>query len=321
MSHLTQIQRYQILVYKEAGKTNAEIARLIGKDATSIGREMRRNGTRSGDYHPDEAQQQYQSRLHSKPKRKAFTAEIRGYVEEKLALKWSPEQISMRGRDDGHTVPSHEAIYQYVYRDKQQGGELYMHLRNRGRRYRRRLGTNDRRGAIPDRVGIDQRPAEVADRLRFGDLEIGTVVGKDHQGGLLTINDRCTGRLWIRLLRKRVAAEVAAAALEALGSLKGQLHTITSDNGKEFAEHKVMARELNISFYFADPGCSWQRGANENANRLIRQFFPKRTDFSSVTKEEVEYAEMLLNNRPRKRLAYKTPIEKFKEVLTHAFIS
>lgn len=113
---------------------------------------------------------------------------------------------------------------------------------------------------------------------------------------------------------------MAAAALEALGSLKGLLHTITSDNGKEFAEHKVMARELNISFFFAESGCSWQRGSNENTNRLIRQFFPKRTDFISVTMEEVEYAEMLLNNRPIKQLAYKTPIEKFKEVLTPAFI-
>ena len=157
----------------------------------------------------------------------------------------------------------------------------------------------------------------IQSRKRFGDLEIDTVIGSNHKGALVTINDRLTSKVWIRKLSGKDAAPLALKIIEALQPIKDLIHTITADNGKEFAKHQEIADKLEISFYFCKPFHSWERGANENMNGLIRQYIPKGTDFSGITDEFVAWVEEKLNNRPRKRLGYLTPNEKFNLLLTN----
>lgn len=152
-------------------------------------------------------------------------------------------------------------------------------------------------------------------RVRFGDLEVDTVIGANHRGALLTIIDRLSGYLWIRKLEGKNAAELVGKALKVLLHWKPWLHTITADNGKEFAENEAIAKDLGILFYLAKPYHSWERGANENANGLIRQFFPKKTCLDTISHEQVLWVERLLNKRPRKRLGFLTPKEKLEELL------
>ena len=152
------------------------------------------------------------------------------------------------------------------------------------------------------------------EKVRFGDLEIDTVIGKNHKGALLTINDRVSGVVWIRLLSGKEAGPLTEAAVKALMPIKSLIHTITADNGKEFSSHEKIAKDLGIFIYFAKPYHSWERGANENTNGLIRQYFPKGTDFGGITHEQVLQVQNILNSRPRKRLGYMTPLQKFKQL-------
>ena len=210
---------------------------------------------------------------------------------------------------------SHESIYNYIWSDKRKGGDLYIHLRNQGKRYRKRGGSKDQRGLITNRIPINKRPKEVEEKSRFGDLEIDTIIGKDHQGAIVTINDRKTGLLKMKKVESKEAKPVRNATLEVLEEWKPMLHTITSDNGKEFALHQEIASSLDIDFYFAEPYHSWQRGANENLNGLIRQYIPKKTKFKEVTDDYIKEIETKLNNRPRKRFGYKSPNQQFAETL------
>ncbi len=198
-------------------------------------------------------------------------------------------------------------------RPKDLGRSLRHKRKKKGSRGRR----NERRGQIRNRKGIELRPPEVDRKERFGDLEIDTVIGRTKKGALLTINDRAGMVLWIRKLGGKNAEELADAAVAALRPLKklGVLHTITSDNGKEFARHEKIARKLGVEFFFARPYRSCDRGANENMNGLVRQYLPKGTDFGNVTPEDVRKIEERLNSRPRKRLDYMTP----KEYILHKF--
>ena len=191
---------------------------------------------------------------------------------------------------------------------------MFKHLRRKGRHYAKRGSKTNGRGFIKNRVDIDQRPSIVDEKVRFGDLEIDTIIGKNHKGALLTINDRVTGLVWIRCLSGKEAEPLTKAAVKALMPIKELIHTITADNGKEFSFHEKIAEKLNSLIYFANPYHSWERGANENTNGLIRQYFPKGTDFGNITQEQVMRVQNILNSRPRKRLGYMTPKEKFKQL-------
>lgn len=215
----------------------------------------------------------------------------------------------------GISIVSKETIYQYIWKDKRQGGLLYKHLRTKGKRYRKRGDSNDKRGLMTDRVDISMRPEVVDKKFRIGDLEIDLVIGSDHKGALLTINDRATGILFMDKIENKEANVVQAKAIELLDDWKPFIHTITSDNGKEFANHKEIAQALDIDYYFAKPYHSWERGANENLNGLVRQYFPKKTNFENINKQEVERVIKILNNRPRKRFGYKNPNEIFAQKL------
>jgi IS30 family transposase len=231
---------------------------------------------------------------------------------------YSPEQIVGTALKDGLPCVSIERIYQFIWKDKKAGGKYFKHLRTKGKRYNKRGHLKGKRGILVNRVDIDLRPAVVEEKIRLGDLEMDLVIGKDHKGALLTINDRASGKLKMGKVESKEASEIEAKALELLEDWKPYLHTITTDNGKEFANHENIAKMLEIAFYFAKPYQSWQRGANENLNGLIRQYFPKKYDFSLITPQRITEVENILNNRPRKRFGYKTPNEIFKQKLKTA---
>lgn len=321
MKHLTIEQRYKICAYYQARMSIKEIANLIGVHRSTVWREIQRNcDKRNGEYKPELAQKKYEYRLQSRGHHIKFDDDLKIQVNILLSKGYSPEQIAGFMRSRGQEIVSHETIYQYIWNDKKNGNkELYKHLRRHGRKHRKRGDKTNGRGFIKNRVDIDQRPKIVDDKVRFGDLEIDTIIGKNHKGALLTINDRVTGLVWIRLLSGKEADPLTKAAIAALMPFKNQIHTITADNGKEFSYHEKIASSLSISIYFAKPYHSWERGANENLNGLIRQYFPKGTDFRTITPEQVMQVQDILNSRPRKRLGYMTPKEKYKLLTNYEF--
>ena len=305
MAHLTLGERYEISTMLKLGIPKYEIAASVGKAPSTIYRELRRNADgRSGEYRPELAQRKAGAGHRQKEKHRALTPQVREYVIEKLGDDLSPEQIRGRAEMEGRACVSHERIYQLVWRDKQDGGGLYPHLRTKGNRYRKRGGRQAGRGHIPNGTDIGQRPAVVGKKQRIGDLEIDLVVGKDHKGALLTINDRATGALRMGHVKSKEAAEVEMATIGLLDDWRPFIRTITSDNGREFANHERIAEELAIDFYFARPYHSWERGANENLNGLVRQYFPKGASLENIDEKAVKEAVDKPNNRPRKRYGY-----------------
>jgi IS30 family transposase len=306
-TQLTEPQRYQIYSLKKMGHNQPEIAESIGVDKSTISRELRRNSGQRN-YRPKQAHEKTLARRKGGQSR--ITAETWQMVEEKLRMDWSPEQISGRLKEEGTQV-SHEHIYQYVYADKRVGGDLWKHLRCQKKR-RKRTGNYERRGKIPDRVSIEQRPAIVDERSRLGDWEVDLLVGKGHQGAVVTLTERKSGFTLLRRVPTKQADLVMAAIIELLSWIK-HLLTITADNGKEFAKHTHISQALNVPIFFAHPYSSWERGTNENTNGLIRQYLPKSRNLTTVTTQEELMIMDRLNLRPRKRLAFKTPFEVFFE--------
>ena len=312
MSHLTEGQRYEISALLQAGKSRKEICAIIDKDKSVLSRELRRNcDRRSGKYNACLAQRKYEERLYTKPKRIHFTEEVKTLVINGLKEDFSPEQIAGRAKLEGKDCVSHERIYQFVWQDKKHNGTLFQHLRNKGKKYKKRGNYKSTRGIIKDRVSIHDRPEIVEKRERFGDLEIDTIVGKGNKGAIFTATDRHSMMEWIVKLDGKNADSLAKKVSEKMMNFKDLLHTMTADNGKEFAEHKQIAQLLNINFYFADPYKSCQRGLNENHNRLIRQYIPKKANFENIDNKYVNFVQNKLNNRPRKKIGFLTPNEKF----------
>ena len=312
MHQLTKEQRYTISAMLERGCSQKNIADTIGVHKSTISRELKRNcDQRSGCYRHELAQRKCEQRRKSRDRPVRFTAEIRQRVEAMLRDGLSPEQIAGRCRLKELPCVSHERIYQHIWADKRGGGTLHSFLRRRGRRYRKRGAAKDTRGIIPNRMSIDQRPPEVNLKQRFGDIEIDLVLGRGQQRTLLTANDRATRLCWIALLEGKQADGVSHEIVRLLEPYKEQLHTITSDNGKEFAGHVGIAQALGIDYYFAHPYHSWERGANENMNGLIRQYAPKQSTFEELTQQDIELIMNRLNNRPRKCLGFMTPNEFF----------
>ncbi len=300
-THITQEERYQIYALKKAGHKQNEIAEVLERSGSTISRELSRNGGRRG-YRPKQA--------HGKSvERQAINARTIDdatwqFAQDRLLEQWSPEQIS------GHATISPETVYQRVYANKRAGGLLWKNLRCQKLR-KKRYGKAERRGTIPNRLSIDDRPAVVETRSRIGDWEADTVIGKNHRQAIVSIVERKTGFTLIRKVERKTAQAVSQAMIELLKPHRKKVHTITSDNGKEFAGHEEIADKLKADFYFAHPYSSWERGTNENTNGLIRQYFPKNRDFTTITQQEIDMAMERLNNRPRKRLGYKTPSQVF----------
>ena len=305
---LTREQRYQIYALKKAAHSRTEIAAILGVHKSTIGRELARNSGGRG-YRPKQAQELVRAR-HLAAYRPRISARTWARVEKLLRQQWSPEQVAGRLRLEGQPGVSHERIYQHIYADKRAGGTLHLCLRCQKRR-RKRYGQHSRRGQIPNRVGIEARPQVVAEKRRMGDWEADTISGAAHRGAILSLTERKSKLVRLRKVERNTAQAVAASSLALLGGLSARVHTITSDNGREFADHERIASGLRAKFYFAHPYSSWERGLNENTNGLVRQYFPKKSDFSKITDRQIERVAERLNNRPRKTLGYKTPNEVF----------
>jgi IS30 family transposase len=274
-------------------------------------RELKRNRDTVRGYNADLAQIKSTKIQMQKKKRFSLTKTIEKYIRAKLKLDWSPEQIAGRMKLDIGVSVVHETIYRYIYANKSTGGKLYTYLRHKNKKYHKRSNEYKARGTLIDRVMIDERPKIVEKKSRIGDLEIDTVIGKNHIGALITVVDRKSKFTLIKNVPSKEAAVVSKALIEMIRPIKAITHTITSDNGKEFAYHKEIAAALDICFYFANPYHSWERGLNEHTNGLIRQYLPKKSEFINVSKDEIIMIQNRLNHRPRKVLGYKTPYEVF----------
>lgn len=311
---LTYEQRNEIYALLKAGLNQTQIADILGVDKSTISREIRRNTGLKG-YRPKQAHQRAADRRRCADKHIRFNDQLRTVVKTYLKADWSPEQISGWLKKQNRPWVSHETIYQYVIADQENGGDLYTHLRCGRKKRRKRIKTNDRRGQIPNRVSIDERPQIVDEKKRIGDWEIDTIIGKHHKGAIVTAVERSTKFTCIRRVPKKEAALVAKALVDMLKPYKDRVLTITSDNGKEFAEHEFIARELDALFYFAHPYSSWERGLNENTNGLIRQYCPKKSCFLKISDTFVATVQDKLNNRPRKTLDFDTPNQLFSKSL------
>jgi IS30 family transposase len=306
---LTSGQRYQISALTKIGYGATEIAKELEVHKSTISRELSRNRGQRG-YRPKQADEKARERREQGGSKKRIPAEIWERVEERVCQDWSPEQVSGWLKKNQGVRVSHEWIYQHILADQQAGGKLYTHLRHHGKR-RKRYGMYDRRGNLPNRVSIEERPEVVAQRERLGDWEIDTLVGTGHRGALVSLVERKSRYTLLQPVTQRLATLVADATISLLHPLTNFVHTITGDNGKEFAEHVRIAETLKASFYFAHPYSAWERGTNENTNGLVRQYFPKGTDFSTVSLSEAKVAVDKLNHRPRKCLDFQTPFEVF----------
>lgn len=317
MKHLTSDQRYEISAFLKAGLNKSQIAEQLHVHKSTISREIRRNGySRYRVYKPKIAQARAEYRwLHRKLPRR-FKEEVKETARRLLERGFSPEQIVGYCRKHDIKMVSHETLYQWIWWDKKHKGTLYKNLRQRGRRHTKRGNSRKRRGVIPNRVDISERPAIVAERNRFGDVEIDTIVGGVRGQHILTIVDRAAGIGLLRKLKKGTAEETADELIDILKDFAriGILKTITADNGLQFAAHEKVADALNCDFYFARPYHSWERGSNENFNGLVRQYIPKGTNFDEITVEFLGQVEESLNNRPRRRYGFSTPLERFSEL-------
>jgi len=309
---ITLEQRYEISGYSQAGFNESQIAKLLGFHKSTINRELNRNGSISF-YDPEKAQKKAVHRRKTALKSVRFTGEMKKLIIRRLKEEWSPEQICGRCKADNIDMVSHESIYQFVWKNKGTGGELYRHLRNSHKKKKKRYNAKDNRGIIPDRVFIDERPGIVEEKSRIGDWEIDTVIGANHKGAIVTIVDRFSKYLCMAKVKNKKAEIVKDATVTLLSPVKDKVLTITADNGKEFAYHKKISKKLNAEVYFAHPYHSWERGLNENTNKLVRQYFPKKMSFVDIKDDEIQIVEKKLNDRPRKLLKYKTPYEVFYE--------
>jgi len=307
-TQLTREQRYQISALLKMEHNHTEIADLLHVHKSTIGRAINRNRGWRGD-RPRQADQKACDRR-KMPRRIACMPWEE--VDVRLRQDWSPEQISGWLNKHPRVRISHEWIYRHILADQLSGGDLYTHLRCQKKR-RKRYGKHDYRGKIPDRVSIEVRPAIVEQPERLGDWEIDTLIGKGHHGALVSLVERKSRFTLLQPVDQCQAELVSQATISLLKPFAEKVLTITADNGKEFANHAQIAEALEAAFYFAHPYSAWERGTNENTNGLVRQYFPKNTNFLLSTFKDVLSITDKLNHRPRKCLDFLTPFEVFLE--------
>jgi len=309
-SHLSLEEREVIAHMHRAGSTQTQIADRLGRHKSTISRELRRNRSPNG-YWAVAAQRKAGRRRSERPwKAKMDRPEVRRYVAKRLRWRWSPDEIAGRSRSDfpgdRRRQISPPTIYAWIRGEQARGRQWQRYLRRLGRK----RPEAEKRGKLPASVSIEGRPAVVDRRGRYGDWEGDTIVGANRRGGAVTLVERKSGYLLLGRVRDLRAATVRQAAAGRYLTTPASLRkTLTLDNGKEFAEHEQLEVEAALKIYFAKPYSAWQRGTNENTNGLIRQFFPKGTDLANIPEHRFTRVQQLLNDRPRKRLGYRTPNE------------
>lgn len=307
---LTQSQRYVISALKERDHTQKEIAEELDVNPSTVSRELTRNSI-DGEYDPEQANRKAMNRKKGK-RSKRIDQQDWSMVEKLIRKEWSPEQVSSRLEQKGKLDISHTYIYNYIWEDKRNGGDLYENLRHDNEN-RTPYGSGNSSELLKNRTSIDERPDVVDERDRVGDWEADLIIGKGHEGAMLTVVERKTRLVLMRPLEGKSAEEVARELVNSLSEYSDRVRTLTHDNGGEFAEHEKTAEALQADVYFAHPYSSWERGAVENMNGLIRQYYPKDQSLDDLNKREVIRTQMKLNSRPRKCLDWKTPFEAFFE--------
>jgi IS30 family transposase len=318
--HLTPKERYFIYHMKMARWSSARIGRTLGRHRSTIDREVKRNASFCGQYLDDVAQRKTVARRQAAARRPCTgDAGLMAHVEAMIQAHWSPEQIagrlevappnSLQGRALSHTT-----IYRWIWANPKRSKWLRPYLRVAWRKRRKPYGKPSKRGQIPNRVSIDDRPAVVDARERLGDWEGDTMVGKGHSGYVVTSVERASRYTVARKLDAATADATEQALVAAMRRLPaGKRRTQTLDNGREFARHESIAARLGLDVYFAHPYRSWERGTCENTNGLLRQYLPKKMDFAALTDRQLASYVRQLNHRPRKCLNYRTPAEVFHE--------
>ena len=307
MKHLTKEQRYQIKAYLNCNKSKLFIAESLQVDKGTIYRELNRNSTKRGLYNPDFAQELAIERKERFGRNRKFTPTIKKYVKQKIEQEqWSPEQIEGYCKVNNIPMVSYERIYQFVRENKIQGGFLYKHLRHQLKHRKRPV--SGKQQTIKDKISIELRGDLINNKERFGDWEIDLIIGKDGKGAILTIVERTTAFLLMKKLPfGKNAEELTKAVVQLLFPYKDFVHSITSDNGTEFASHKKISKKLLTQFFFALPYSSWERGLSEYTNKLVRQYIPKKSIFNHYNNNQIKEIQHKINRRPRKNLNYKNP--------------
>jgi transposase, IS30 family len=311
-TQLTEGERNQIYILNKEGFRPSKIAQRIDRDPSTVSRELKRNRGGCG-YRAKQAHDLANRRRSNASSGTRISPEAWAYAIEKLEKEqWSPEQIAGRiEKDIGKTV-SHEFIYQKVYEDRKAGGDLHKNLRHGHKKRKKRCNPGAARagrGHIKNRRDIAERPAHVEKRKTFGHWEIDTIIGKGQSGAAITIVERKSRYTIVIPLKNRLSRIVAEETIKALKSIAHTVKSITADNGKEFAQHECVAEALGLDYYFATPYHSWERGTNENANGLIRQYIPKTASILDISRDDAQLIMNKLNNRPRKILNFQTPAE------------
>ena len=308
---LTSEQRYTISVLLQNRTKQKKIAKAINVSPSTVSREIRRNSGVRGRYNWETAQANAVQAKRRKLGNHSIDKDVMEEAKHLLVTEqWSPEQISGVLAKDGKYV-SHETIYRMIRKDKAEGGTLYKHCRHKLKHRARVVGS--RRISIPNRTSISERPTEV-DGKRFGDFEMDTIVGRGNHGAIVTLIERSTSMLFMRKLKKgKNAKELARTVIHLLSPFKEYVKSITTDNGTEFACHEMIGKSLGVNIYFTNPYASWQKGAIENANGLIRQYVPKTETFEHISHQQSTKYAKKINTRPRKKLEFKTPHECFYE--------
>jgi IS30 family transposase len=311
---LSPEERYMLAALRKQGFNKAQIARALGRHRSTVGRELRRNSTRAdGRYRASTAQERTNGRRSRSRRNQRFSAEDFALIDELLRRQWSPEQVAGHLRREGRLSVSHETIYRHVWRDKREGGTLYTHLRGVRKRRRKRYGAYDSRGRLAGKRMISERPAEVEAREVVGHWEADTVMGAGTKDCVLTLVERKTGLMLVGKLADRTADGLSRRAAGLIKRHRARFETVTADNGTEFHGYEGIERRTGVLFYFARPYHSWERGSNENANGLLRQYLPKGESMAGLTQQRCNAIAAKLNTRPRKRLGFRTPLECFNE--------
>ena len=323
--HLTARERMTLFYLRQQGRSFREIGRHLGRHHSTLSREFKRNSRPYTSGYCDRMAQHYavkrkqQRRL---PKVNNY-APLRAFVQTHLKLGWSPEIIAGRLRRLYARQPamqiSHESIYQWLYREAAHGCTLYQQLPRSHKKRKKQFRYGTGRGLIPNRLDIRYRPSGANNRSRYGHWEGDTMVGKLRQGRIVTHVERKSRYLLAQRIKDGTANSFNQASIDLLQTIPERYRrTLTLDNGAENTQHGVLSNLLKMKIYFAQPYASWQRGTNEHTNGLIRRFFPKGTNFLSITAKEVDLVVELLNHRPRKCLKYQTPFEVFNHVTNGA---
>ena len=307
--HLIPEQRYTISAMLRQGCTQKQIAEAIGKDKSVVNRELKRNANTKGRYSYEYAQDMASLRKKRMKKPRKLHPWLEKEIVELIKQDWSPQQIEGRLKLENKPFVSHETIYKIIRGDKAEGGTLYKHTRHKLKHRKRSVG---KKISIKSRVTIDHRPEIVNTKQRFGDWEIDTIVGENNKGAIVTLVERKTAFMMMeKLIKGKNAKELSKVVTRLLIAYMRYVHTITGDNGTEFADHQTIAKMLKTKFFFTHPYSSWEKGLIENTNKLVRQYIPKKTNLYKLNEQQIKEIQYKINNRPREKLNFYSPKEIF----------